>query len=192
MSSLQLALNSQDGDYVKNHLLSFNICQEVLNHQVPRKKNSYAGIIDLSWLRRYLNYLKLSYKGNVSETNFANLNEKDMINNRKFWHIIKFFISDKIESLENIILVNNEKIISDEMEVANTLNKAKKEVVLVPEICRAKNFLYLTRPHNQIYISEYILQWKKKRTNKKQNILKNKREKQKKTKKKKGKKMLLL
>ena len=81
-----------------------------------------------------------------------------MINNRKFWHIIKFFILDNIKSLENIILVNNEKIISDEMEVANTLNKAKKEVVLVPEICRAKNFLYLTRPHNQIYISEYILQ----------------------------------
>ena len=156
MSSLQLALNSQDGDYVKNHLLSFNICQEVLNHQVPRKKNSYAGIIDLSWLRRYLNYLKLSYKGNVSETNFANLNEKDMINNRKFWHIIKFFISDKIESLENIILVNNEKIISDKMEIANTLNKAKKEVVSVPDVGRAKKFLYLTRRHNQIYISEYI------------------------------------
>ena len=79
-----------------------------------------------------------------------------MINNRKFWHIIKFFISDKIESLENIILVNNEKITSDEMEIANTLNKAKKEVVLVPEIGRAKKFLYLTGPHNQIYIYQNI------------------------------------
>ena len=53
---------------------------------------------------------------------FANVNEKDITDNSKFWHTVKPFLSDKIKSRENIILVNNEEITSDEMEVADTLN----------------------------------------------------------------------
>ena len=53
---------------------------------------------------------------------FVNLNEKDITDNRKFWHTVKPFLLDKIKSTENIIFVNNEKIISDEKEVANILN----------------------------------------------------------------------
>ena len=53
---------------------------------------------------------------------FANLNEKDIIDNRKFWHTVKPFLLDKIKSTENTIFVNYEKIKSDEKEVANILN----------------------------------------------------------------------
>ena len=52
----------------------------------------------------------------------SNLNDKDITDNRKLWHTVKPFLSEKIKSRENIILVNNEKIISDNVEVTNTLN----------------------------------------------------------------------
>ena len=52
----------------------------------------------------------------------ANLHEKDITNNRKFWHTFKPFLTDKNKCRENIILVNNEKITSDAVELANALN----------------------------------------------------------------------
>ena len=36
---------------------------------------------------------------------------------------MKPFLSDKIQSIENLILVNNERITSDEVKVANSLKK---------------------------------------------------------------------
>ena len=60
---------------------------------------------------------------------FANLNEKDTTNNRKFWCTVKPFLSDKIQSRKNIILVNNERITSDEVEVANTLNNFFSNII---------------------------------------------------------------
>ena len=65
---------------------------------------------------------------------FANLNEKVITNNRKFWYSpfpfwYKPFLSDKIKSRKNIIYVHNMKITSDEVEVANTLNNFFSNVV---------------------------------------------------------------
>ena len=48
--------------------------------------------------------------------------KKDITDNRKFWYTVKPLHSNKIKSRENIILVKNERITSDEVEVANTLN----------------------------------------------------------------------
>ena len=52
----------------------------------------------------------------------ANLNEKDITNNRKFCHTVKPLLTDKNKFRENIILVNNEQITSDAVKIANTLN----------------------------------------------------------------------
>ena len=60
---------------------------------------------------------------------FANLNEKDITNNRKFWYTVKPFLLDKIKSRENSILVNNERITSDKVEVANTLNNFVSNII---------------------------------------------------------------
>ena len=53
---------------------------------------------------------------------FAKLNENDITDNRKFWHTVKPFLSDKVKSRETITLVNNENIESNENEVAKTFN----------------------------------------------------------------------
>lgn len=53
--------------------------------------------------------------------------KKDIINysyiviDIKFWHSVKPFLLDKIKSRENIILVNNGKITSDEGGEENTI-----------------------------------------------------------------------
>ena len=150
MNSLQSALNNQNGDYVKNPEVFFNICHEVLNKHAPRKKKYIRGnnkpfmtkalskaimqrtCLRNKFLKNPTNQNRLSYKKQIKfclsllikekKEYFANLNEKDITNNRKFWYTVKPFLSDKIKSRENIILINNERIMSDEVEIASTLN----------------------------------------------------------------------
>ena len=50
----------------------------------------------------------------------AEPNEKDITDKRKFWHTVKLFLSDKVNSIENITLVNNENIEPNENELAKT------------------------------------------------------------------------
>ena len=59
----------------------------------------------------------------------ARLNEKDITDNRKFWHTVKPFLSDKVKSREAIILVDNENIKSNENEMANTFNDFFSNIV---------------------------------------------------------------
>ena len=50
----------------------------------------------------------------------AKPNEKDITDKRKFWHTVKLFLSDKVNSIENITLVNNENIEPNENGLAKT------------------------------------------------------------------------
>ena len=150
ITSLQSTLESQNIYYIKNPDLFFEICQKVLNHHAPRKKRYIRGnnkpfmnkalskaIMQRTRFRnkflknpttenrliynRQRNFC-LSFLRKKKTEYFANLNETDITDNRTFWHIVQPFLSDKIKSRENITLVNNEKITSKEVEVANTLN----------------------------------------------------------------------
>ena len=49
---------------------------------------------------------------------FANLNEKDIIDNKKFWQTVKPFLSEKLKSREKITLVEKEELVSSEYDVA--------------------------------------------------------------------------
>ena len=53
---------------------------------------------------------------------FANLNQKDITDNKKFWQTIKPFLSEKTKSREKITLIGNKNLVSDDAEVANCLN----------------------------------------------------------------------
>ena len=147
---MQSTFESHNIDYIKNPDLFFEICQKVLNHHVPRKKKYIRGNNKTFMTKalskaimqrtRFRNkFLKnpatenrliynrqrkfcLSLLRKDKREYFASLNEKDITDNRLFWHIVKPFLSDKIKSRENITLVNNENITSKEVEVANTLS----------------------------------------------------------------------
>ena len=47
------------------------------------------------------------------------LNEKDVSDNKTFWKTVKPFLSDKIVSKEQILLVENDEIISEDTKLQN-------------------------------------------------------------------------
>ena len=53
---------------------------------------------------------------------FGNLNKKNVCDNKTFWKTVKFFLLDKIVSKEQITLVENNEIISEDSDVVQTLN----------------------------------------------------------------------
>ena len=54
---------------------------------------------------------------------YSNLNLNNITDNRTFWSTTKPFISNKGGGNDNIILVNDNKMISDDVEVAQIFNK---------------------------------------------------------------------
>ena len=53
---------------------------------------------------------------------YWDLNEKNVLDNKKFWKTVKPFLSDKCPLNEKIITVENDEIISNDKEVAEVLN----------------------------------------------------------------------
>ena len=60
---------------------------------------------------------------------YANLNENDAADNKIFWKSIKPLLSDKIKLNENITLVEDEKIFTQNIKVAADLNSFFSNVV---------------------------------------------------------------
>ena len=59
----------------------------------------------------------------TKKDHYANLNEKDVADNKQFWRTVKPLLSDKIKSSDKITLVEGEEIINDDKENAEILNK---------------------------------------------------------------------
>ena len=53
---------------------------------------------------------------------YSNLNKKNVIDNRKFWKAVKSMFSNKFINNEKITLVDNEKTITNDKEIAKGLN----------------------------------------------------------------------
>ena len=53
---------------------------------------------------------------------YANLNYKDIADNKQFWRTVKLLLSDKSKSNEKITLVEDNKIISEDNDNAELLN----------------------------------------------------------------------
>ena len=53
---------------------------------------------------------------------YANLNHKDIADNKQFWRTVKSLLSDKSKSNEKITLVEDNKIISEDKDIAELLN----------------------------------------------------------------------
>ena len=60
---------------------------------------------------------------------YANLSEKDVADNKKFWKTVKPFLSDKLKSNEKITLVEDDKIFTQDIKVAEELNSFFSNVV---------------------------------------------------------------
>ena len=112
---------------------------EVLNTHAPLKKKMIRAnhvpymskILRKAIMRR--SALENKYRKNSSDENLKkykkhksyciNLNQKIITNNNKFWTTIKPFLSDKCLSKQNIVIVDKDKIISEDNYVAEILEK---------------------------------------------------------------------
>ena len=72
---------------------------------------------------------------------YNSLNEKHVKDNKTFWKTVKPFLSDKMVSKEQILLVENDEIFSGDIKIAESLNSFFSNVLenlKIPEY----------RPHN--------------------------------------------
>ena len=65
-------------------------------------------------------YVSLLWK--TKKDHYANLNEKDVADNKQFWRAVKPLLSDKIKSYEKIALLEGDEIIIEDGENAEILN----------------------------------------------------------------------
>ena len=135
----------------------YKVCVEVLNQHAPQKKKHVRGknkpflnktlskaIMQRTKLRnKFLKdpteHNKTSYTKQRNwcvsllrkEKNeyFANLNEKDIIDNKNFWQTVKPFLSEKLKSREKITLVENEELVSSEFDIAQRFNQFFSNIV---------------------------------------------------------------
>ena len=96
-----------------------NLRNKFLNDRTEENRNSYA-------LQR--NYCVSLLKKTKKEY-FGNLNKKNVCDNKTFWKTVKSFLSCKIVSKEQIILVKINEIISEDSDVAQILNSFFSNIV---------------------------------------------------------------
>ena len=57
----------------------------------------------------------------VKASHYRNLKPSSICDNKKFWNTVKPLFSDKCISTDNITLIENNKIISEDQDIANTV-----------------------------------------------------------------------
>ena len=72
---------------------------------------------------------------------FNSLNNRNISNNKEFWKVVKPFFSEKTTINRIILLVENDKIISDDQEVAELMNNYFSNVVPLLDI-QGYNYIY--------------------------------------------------
>ena len=65
----------------------------------------------------------------AKKAHYSNLSIKDVNNNEKFWKIVKPLFSEKVNTKENIVLIDNNNIISSEAEIAEKLSSYFRNIV---------------------------------------------------------------
>ena len=60
---------------------------------------------------------------------YCDLNVKGVVDNKRFWKRMKSFFSDKSNNFENISLVVNGNLLTNDFEIAETFNKYIKNIV---------------------------------------------------------------
>ena len=66
---------------------------------------------------------------NAKESHYSNLDIKDVNDNKKIWKIVKLLFSEKVTANKNIMLVDNNNIISSDIEIDEKLNTFFSNVV---------------------------------------------------------------
>ena len=60
---------------------------------------------------------------------YSNQNVKDIVDDKKFWKTVKSFFSDKSNNFQNISLIENGNLLTDDFEIAEAFNKYFQNLV---------------------------------------------------------------
>ena len=60
---------------------------------------------------------------------YSNLNVKNIVDNNFFWKTVKTFFSDKSKNFENLSLIENGRLFTDDFENAGTFHKHFQNLV---------------------------------------------------------------
>ena len=147
VENLSLQNIPTDGNGLEKFL---QICISTLDQFAPRKKNTYVVIICLFSIKHYPVHTKkrtqlrnrflkkrsyenkklyteqrnfcVSLLRKTKKKRYANLNHKDIADNKQFWKTMKPLLSDKSKSNEKITLVEANEIISEDKDNAELLH----------------------------------------------------------------------
>ena len=96
-----------------------------------RLENKYLktnSLVDKNLFKKHKNYCNRLYKSERKK--FYNIKLNSITDNKKFWGTMKPFLTDKGVSKNNISLIEGAKIITEDSDVAETLNNYFDEAVL--------------------------------------------------------------
>ena len=96
--------------------------------------------------KKQKNYCNRLYKRERRKF-YSNLNLNDITDNKMFWNVTKPLFSNKGGGKDNIVLVDGDKIISDDSEVAQTFNDFFKNTLTSLDI--VENKFLLTETNNE-------------------------------------------
>ena len=74
-------------------------------------------------------------------TFYNNLNSKSILDNKKFWNIVKPLFSKKTRTYHKITLINDNNVVSDDKEIAEIFNEYFSTCALNLDIGKNPNFL---------------------------------------------------
>ena len=95
---------------------------------LENKYYKYRSPVHWQAYKKQKNYCNRLYK-RERKRYYSNLNLSNITDNKKFWNTVKPLFSEKRRGKVNIVLVNGDKIISDDLEVAQTFNDFFKHSV---------------------------------------------------------------
>ena len=93
----------------------------MLRSQLQNKVFSEGSTAYKNALQKQKNFCNRLYKKERKKY-YSNLNLANINDNKKFWKTMKPLFGDKGGIRENIVLINNDKIISEDTEIAQTFN----------------------------------------------------------------------
>ena len=101
---------------------------ETLNDHAPSKYRKQPMDINSERYRKQKIFCSKLYKKEQKKY-YSNLYLKQFTDNKTFWQNMKPFLSDKNKATEKIILVSDDKIFSDDLEIAEKFNEFFKNAV---------------------------------------------------------------
>ena len=114
-------------DLIDSNIFSFVVC----NAPGSRLRNKFlktkAEVDKIAYKKQRNHCVSLTRK--TKKEYYSSLDEKCVIDNKKFWKTVKPFLSDKTMVDDKITLVENDEIITDDLKIAETFNNFFSEIV---------------------------------------------------------------